>query len=94
MPESHGGKGGRKIGRDAAKCKRYREIMKREKNKARRLLSHLRRHPSDQCALDMLETLVTFLTPGGRERLRVFVGTRDEKIRGLALKREKAMERK
>lgn len=64
MPESHGGKGGRKIGRDAAKCKRYREIMKREKNKARRLLSHLRRHPSDQCALDMLETLVTFLTPG------------------------------
>lgn len=49
-PKKKGGKKGRKIGRNAEKCKAYRAAGRREKNKKRRLAKHLRNHPQDLAA--------------------------------------------
>ena len=44
------GGGAKKYGRNRAKCQRYRTRGIREKNKTRRRLKHLKRHPNDTMA--------------------------------------------
>lgn len=51
MAAHNKGKNNRKIGRNAAKCARYSAEGRREKNKARKILRHLKRHPNDMNAV-------------------------------------------
>jgi len=45
------GKGSaRKIGRNIGKCARYRAFSVRKKNKERKVLKHLKKHPNDKVA--------------------------------------------
>lgn len=57
MPQHRGGKKNRKHGRNQKWCDRYRATGQREKNKAKRLIKHLKVHPSDRVALHTLEGL-------------------------------------
>lgn len=43
-------KKGRKHGRNKKWCENYRNRGQRERNKLRRLVKHLTRHPGDRCA--------------------------------------------
>ena len=52
-----GSGGRRKIGRMKAKCERYRLAHKREKNKIRKILKHLRKHPNNLQAKKRIEEL-------------------------------------
>ena len=47
---SKGGKKGRKLGRDLAKCKQYRAMKTREKNKLAKIEKHIATHPNDASA--------------------------------------------
>jgi hypothetical protein len=49
------GKKNRKHGRNADCCARYRAEGRQEKNRRRRILRHLRRHPNDKEALRAIE---------------------------------------
>lgn len=51
------GKGQRKAGRNKIPCQRYRNEMRQEKNKLRRLRRHLKRHPNDTPAVPVMEAL-------------------------------------
>lgn len=46
-----------KFGRNADWCKAYRSRNQREKNKAKRLIRHLARFPSDPCAVHCYNNL-------------------------------------
>lgn len=48
------GKKGRKLGRNEKWCQAYRTRGQREKNKARKLRRHLKRHPEDLQAVAAL----------------------------------------
>ena len=48
---------GRKIGRNRIKCERYKLTHKREKNKIRRILKHLKKHPNNLEAKKRVEEL-------------------------------------
>lgn len=56
MPEAKKKKSGgqRKYGRNASKCDVYRRINRREKNKVRKLVRHIKRKPEDKCAVTAL----------------------------------------
>ncbi len=55
MPIHKGGKkGSRKYGRNMSKCKQYRDQGRRESNKGRDLLKHLKAHPNDKVAMKAL----------------------------------------
>ena len=54
--QKKGGKKGRKVGRNEARCKRYRVQNRREKNKLRRMRKHVLRNPEDTAAKEALET--------------------------------------
>jgi hypothetical protein len=49
-----GGKKNRKWGNNKAYCQRYRAEGKQEKNRARRINRHLKRHPNDLQAFEAL----------------------------------------
>jgi hypothetical protein len=56
MVKSVGGKAkktkkGRKTGRNKLSCLRYKLEHRREKNKLRRLLRHIKKHIADNCAI-------------------------------------------
>lgn len=55
--KAKGGKKGRKIGRNAKYCERYRIEGREIKNKRRRLRRHLKRYPDDAQAMRALEAL-------------------------------------
>ncbi|MBI2039919.1 hypothetical protein HYT18_02505 [Candidatus Microgenomates bacterium] len=57
MSTISGGRKGRKIGRNKAKCERYRLSHRREKNKIRKILKHLKKHPNNTAALRRIEEL-------------------------------------
>ena len=48
--QAKGGKKGAKIGRNKAGCLKYRTEGRREKNKARRAVRHIKAHPNDRLA--------------------------------------------
>jgi hypothetical protein len=48
-------KKGRKVGRAAKECQRYRLSNRREHNKLRRLNKHIMKHPEDECAMHAIE---------------------------------------
>ena len=50
MAAHNKGKKNRKIGRNAVKCMRYMIEGRREKNRARKILRHLKSHPNDRAA--------------------------------------------
>ena len=52
-----GSGGRRKIGRMKAKCERYRLLHTREKNKIKRILKHLKKHPNNLVAKLRVEEL-------------------------------------
>lgn len=54
--------GTRKYGRNEEKCKRYKLLQIREKNKIRRIKKHLKRHVNDEQSQSFLERLVGTLT--------------------------------
>ena len=55
--KSTSGGGAQKIGKSKKKCERYKNQGKREKNKVRKVLRHLKNHPEDQCAHDAVKRL-------------------------------------
>jgi hypothetical protein len=55
--QKHGGKKGRKIGRNKSKCERYQASGRRERNKVARLRRHCTRHPADAVAARTLAVL-------------------------------------
>lgn len=57
MPMHKGGKKARKLGRNMAKCKLYRDRGRRELNKERDLLKHIARFPLDLNAPKALDRL-------------------------------------
>ena len=57
MPAKKKGGGGKKIGRNAAKCSTYRARCRREKNAERRLRRHVKNYPSDLAARESLQAL-------------------------------------
>lgn len=63
------GKKSRKWGRNKRFCEHYRLSNRREHNKARRLLKHLRRFPADACAQTALEGLPMLCQLGAKKRL-------------------------
>ena len=50
---------GRKIGRYLKKCERYKLSHRREKNKIKKILKHLKRHPNNKSARIRIEELKT-----------------------------------
>ena len=52
-----GSGGRRKIGRMKAKCERYRLLHTREKNKIKKILKHLKKHPNNKSAIVRVEEL-------------------------------------
>ena len=54
MSSSTGGSGSKKYGRNLRKptCKRYTHEMRWIKNKARKLVKHIKKHPKDLVALN------------------------------------------
>ena len=54
MAESNKSK---KMGRNAKKCERYKVMHKRERNKASRLLKHIKMHVHDVTALAALKLI-------------------------------------
>lgn len=56
-----GGKKGRKIGRNKETCKAYRSAQRRERNKLRIMLKHLKLHPEDGPALEAVKRLKAML---------------------------------
>ena len=51
------GKKGRKVGRNAAKCKAYRASFRREHNKMKKLKTRIENHPNDLCAQEAMKVL-------------------------------------
>ncbi len=54
MGKAKGSKTGRKIGRNATKCATYRAKGRRELNRTRRLLHHVKNYPADLVAAALL----------------------------------------
>ena len=57
MPAKKKGGGGKKIGRNLAKCSTYRARCRREKNAERRLRRHVKNCPGDLVAAGFLASL-------------------------------------
>ena len=57
IQKSRSGGGARKVGRDKKKGERYKLQGKREKNKIKKILHHLKNHPDDYCAIEALSLL-------------------------------------
>lgn len=65
------GKKGRKVGRNKERCKAYRTSQRREFNKARRLIKHLRVHRNNESGWAALEKLDGILYGAQRSALGV-----------------------
>lgn len=63
------GKKGRKVGRKKALCAAWRSSQRREFNKARRIIRHLKHHPNNGNAWDALERLAGVLYSAQRSAL-------------------------
>lgn len=59
----------RKHGRDKLRCAAYRTAQRREFNKARRLIKHMRKHPNTKGAAEALERLKGILFDRQRKEL-------------------------
>ena len=57
MPVHKGGKKNAKLGRNEKKCKRYATNLRRETNKRRKLIKHLRWQPNDTVAQTSLQNI-------------------------------------
>jgi len=84
----------KKAGRAQEKCKRYKDRSQREKNKVRRLLSHINRHPSDEEAMTSVEHLKLFFNNETREKLRNLKHSTKVRLDRLREKRTKAKAKK
>lgn len=62
-----GQKKGAKVGRNAKRCAAYRSARRREINKVKRLLRHMRREPSDMCAVQAFDALSMYHKEARRE---------------------------
>ena len=95
MSQTQGKSGGRKIGRSTVKCARYRAQMKREKNKAKRVMTPLKKQPMDEAAFGTMEKLKVFLDRGSEiAKFNVFCEHRERKIGDLRRKRAMAKAKK
>ena len=56
-----GSRGVRKYGRARTKCEQYRREHKREKNKIKKILRHLRKHPNDNRSRSHIKRLENFI---------------------------------
>lgn len=62
-------KKGRKVGRNAVRCKAYRTSQRREFNKARRIIKVLRKHPNNKPGWEALKRLAGVLYTAQKSEL-------------------------
>jgi hypothetical protein len=70
LQKAKGSKKNRKYGRNKKQCEVYRNENKREKNKVKRLLRHLKKYPSDVATISHLERIRKIITGANAARNR------------------------